>query len=197
MKTSHRGTTLIEAILSLTLLNLLMAFMFFVYRLGASAWQSGQADTQLAQTVQSVVDRISREASRSSIESLSFEPQAPDVASIIAFLSPIDQTTNSPSYDPVTLLPLWHSHFVCYYDQGNKELRWKKVPVALPSIEATPLNSLNSQRSDGALLAEEISACEFFVIGDSLDLTITAERQRYGSSKPDQIKLHSTVFFRN
>ena len=196
MKVYTRGNTLAETIISLFLLNLLMAFMFFVYRLGATALQSGEADTQLTQSAQLVTTRMSREASRSSFESLALDPPS-GPATAVSFLSPVGANSGSPSYDPNTLFPIWHSHFVCYHVEGAQELRWKMIPVSSPSINIERLTNLELQRSQGALLSEEITSCEFTVVDKTLEVNLLAARQRLGKNEPDTIQLRSTVFFRN
>lgn len=194
--TKLQGATLIEAIVSLSMLSLLMVLMFQVYRLGAAAWQSGEADVQLAQAAQLVTDRLTREVARSPFASVSLDPATPP-ATAIAFLSPMDPLDNIPDYDGPLRSAVWHSFSIVHHVAATKELRWRRLPLSTPTTTPTPLASLGLERNGGTLLAAEVTTCEFSLVDRTLELRLVMERQRYGKTDPDRMELRSSTCFRN
>lgn len=195
MNRSH-GTTLLETVISLSLLGLLMLLMFSVYRLGANAWKSGETDAQLAQSAQIVTDRLAKEASRSALVSLALDPIGPP-SSAVSFLSPVNPATSLPDYDGTVGSPVWHSHSICYFDSTQGEIRWRSIPLAMPTTSAAPLATLAAERNNGILLSKEVTECEFLQMDRTIEVFIAVERKRYGKETPDRMELRSSVCFRN
>ena len=180
----------------MSMLSLLMIVMFGIFRMGAAAWKSGEADAELAQSAQIVTDRLTKEAARSTLASIALDPPTPP-STALSFLSPVDPATSLPDYDGTVGSPVWHSQSVCYYDASKKEIRWKSIPLATPTTSVTPLVALASQRTGGTLLAEEVVECEFVVLDRIVEIYMTLERKRYGKETPDWLELRSSVCFRN
>ena len=198
MKPGHKeqGASLIETLIALSMLSLLMVVMFSIFRMGAAAWKSGEADAELAQSAQVITDRLTKEAARSALASIALDPStAPSTA--ISFLSPVDPVTNLPDYDGSVGSPVWHSQSVCYYDAATKEVRWRSIPLTSPTTTASPLATLASDRTGGSLLSQEVVECEFVLLDRVVEVYLTLERKRYGKETPDWLELRSSVCFRN
>ena len=190
------GTTLLEALVSVSVLGLLMSMMFAIYRIGAVAWKSGESDVQLAQSAQLVTDRIGREAARSANTSVALDPPA-SPSTAVSFLSPIDPGTGRPDYDASQRSAIWHSHSVFYHDVTSSEVRQRSIDLATPTAATTPLANLSLERTGGTLLAREVSSCEFFFADRTLEIRLVLERKRYGNEAPDRVELNSSVVLNN
>lgn len=190
------GATLIEAVVSLSMLGLLMMLMFQVYRLGANAWQSGETDVQLVQSAQLITDRLSREAGRAAAASVALDPPGPP-SSAVSFLSPVNPVSSKPDYDPVQRSPIWHAHSIFYHDAAQGEVRWKMLPLSTPTLVTTPLAGLDSERNGGILLSQEVTQCEFEYLNPTLRVRLQLERKRYGKELPDRVSLSTSVLLRN
>ena len=57
----RRGTTLLETMVGAAILSGLTLALFFIYRMGASAWKKGEAQTEMLQDLQGSIARLTRE----------------------------------------------------------------------------------------------------------------------------------------
>lgn len=123
MKASRqRAFTLIEVLVSFSLLGLLFTFVFAVYRVGAAAWLKGDANAELLGRVQALSSKIGREAERSSSSSLSIALSDIDPnLKGCAFMSAVD-ANGVFQYDPGTTAPRWGFADVYYFDISGQRV---------------------------------------------------------------------------
>ena len=61
----------------------------------------------------------------------------------------------------------------------------------------TPLNNLELYRSEGRLLMQDLDECIFTLDRSTITLEITASRQRFGSQRPETLRMVNRAAFRN
>ncbi len=197
----RRGTTLLETMVGAAILSGLTLALFFIYRMGASAWKKGEAQTEMLQDLQGSIARLTREAERSTFVSVVTEPGA------ISFLSPLD-ANGVIVYDPAGQKPVWQKYVVMYYDAPNEQVRWLEVPLAPGSPEmgqAEPIQlydaggsqPLSTYRVGGKVIASHITRCEFTAADGFVEVLLESTRKRYGSPAPEKFVLQSAAAFRN
>ncbi|MEW6279273.1 MAG: hypothetical protein AB1758_11660 [Candidatus Eremiobacterota bacterium] len=189
------GATLIETLIGLSLLCLLMLMMFFIYRVGASAWKKSEAQTQLLQEGQVVTGRLSREVERSVYDSASLDP-GPNNGTAVAFLTCWNETANRYEYDAASRSPIWQRYEICYYDSATQEVRWTQAPF-VPSTTPAPLGGLAGFRNGGRVLARNVTRCDFVLTDHVLELQLELQRKRYGSDDLEKVELPCRSVFRN
>lgn len=118
----QRAFTLIEVLVSFSLLGFLFTFVFAVYRVGAAAWMKGDANAELLGRVQALSSRIGREAERSTGSSLSIALSDIDPnLKGCAFMSAVD-ANGVFQYDPGTSAPRWSFADVYYFDVAGERV---------------------------------------------------------------------------
>lgn len=200
MKRPNSGLTLAETLVGAFVFGLLLAALFGVFRLGATAWQQGSTRTHLLQSCQVVTGRFGRDAERSTVASVSLGPGGNGVA----FLSPID-ANGVFQYDETTVEPRWQHYVVYYYDAATKGIYRREVSVVGSAQETTaaPIETfsggpINSFFNGGHKLASDVTACTFVLTPDNqLGLTCTATKDRYGASTPEQVTITTMAHLRN
>lgn len=196
-----RATTLLETMIGAAILSGLTLALFFIYRMGASAWKKGEAQTEMLQDLQGSIAKLTREAERSTLVSLTIEPGA------IAFLSPLD-AAGQVVYDPASQRPIWQRYVVMYYEPASQKVYWRVIPLApgapemglaepIQDYDAGGLQPLASYRAGGTVIATHISRCEFSVTDGLVQILLESTRDRYGSDRPERFLLESAVAFRN
>ncbi len=197
---ARSGTTIAELMVAIFILGLLFVALFEIYRMGASAWRKGEAETTLLQGLQVVKSRLDRELERSTFDSLSVD------ANGLAFLSAMDYGTRSFVIEPALVRPRWQKYIVVYYDPPQRAILWREVPVVGTPQEngATPIEAFGAQTplasyyAGGRVVIRDVAAWQIQVTVDELvALTWRVERQRYGKQAPETIELRSVVHMRN
>lgn len=201
-----RGTTLLETMIGAMLLCLMMAALFFIYQMGASAWKKGEAQTELMADIETCHARLIRELERSTYASLSLDPVAPP-GPAISFLSAVDDAGQF-CFDTVTQQIQWQKYVAVYYDAASREVRWREIALAPGAPEANtpePIESydagggapLATYLTGGQAMARNISSLQMVWSNGVLELTTRGERKRYGSERLEEFSLRSVVGLRN
>lgn len=191
--------TILEMMVSTAILGLLFTAVFFIYQMGASAWQKGITQSDLQQSAQVAKAQLARELERSTYDSLSVDPQG------ISFLSPMDANGRF-QVDPVALKPHWQKYVIFYHDPATRSLMWREESVLGSPQELTPgpietwgaAQPLSSYFNSGRALAREIDSCTFAVTPDKVvSFLWSGQKKRYGSETPEKLTIRSAVGFRN
>ncbi len=196
----EQAATLMETLVGAVVFLLLLGMLFYIYRMGASAWMKADTQVELIGPLQVVNDRLEREVERSVYDSFSLDSSGNGVA----FLSAVD-ANGVFHYDPVTEKPKWQKYLIFYYDPTAGEIRLREVSVVGTPQEDNPApietfsgNPLSSYFTQGRVLARGVTSCMFSLTADQqVVVEATAEKNRYGSSVPERVSLRGQAYFRN
>lgn len=197
---AQQGMTLLEMIISLSLLGFVFAAIFGMYMTGLTMWSGNDSRSQLIQGVQ---------VSNRSLRSMVAESTAPGVSvsadgKILALISPRDLNGNT-DLSPQGLRR-WQSWEV-YYQDGNylrrTQVAWtgataaeREVPDTLENITGLTLDAV---ATNGRMVAEHLYDVAFVGnLGQGL-VEADLEFRRWSKARPDgeRIKVHSTFRLRN
>lgn len=183
-----RGFTVIELVMSMSILGLLLGLTFLIYTMGARAWAKGDAKADLLRAAQLVAAKTNRYVESSTPLSLSVASDG----SAVAFLSAED-ANGVFLYDPVSLLPRWQKFIVLYHDPTARMVNLREVSVLGTTLEHTPqtidalsAGPVTNYKSGGQPLGREIDECRFSLTPESQLLTeLRSVKKHYGSDLPE------------
>jgi Tfp pilus assembly protein PilE len=184
---STGGITILELMISLSLLGVLLAATFFIYTTGARAWAKGDSQSDLLRAAQIVSAKTTRYVESSTNLSLSVATDN----SAVAFLS-AENDDGMFLYDHVSLLPHWQKFIVLYHDPATKTVYFREVSVLGTTLETAPetIDALgggpvDNYKSGGQPLGREIDVCRFTLTAESQLLTeLESQKRHYGSDAP-------------
>ena len=175
-----------------------------LFRTGASGWKKLEAQSTMLADYEVLQAKLSREAQRSTFVSASTETDADGTT--LAFLSAVDDSGEFV-LDNGTFNPLWQKYLVFYYESSTRNVYLSEVPLAPGSPESTspePLEfydagsgKLKDYRTGGRLLMTDVDVCNFTLDNTMLITEIEGSRLRYGDSEPEELKMITSVAFRN
>lgn len=182
------GFTVIELMVSMSVLALLLGLTFLIYVSGARAWAKGDAKADLLRAAKLVATKTYRHVESSTALSLSVAADG----SAVAFLSAED-TNGVFLYDPVSLLPRWQKFIVLYHDPVTRTVNLREAGVLGTTLEHTPqtIDALSagpvaSYKSGGQPIGREIDECRFSITPESQLLTeLRSLKKHYGSDAPE------------
>ncbi|MCA9797600.1 MAG: hypothetical protein KC910_37570, partial [Candidatus Eremiobacteraeota bacterium] len=188
----HRAFTLPEVLISACLLGLLVAAIFAIYRMGASALMRTNAATDLVRSNQAVLSRFSRDAEQTVYDSVTIGPNNRSVAFLSAVYDTDFQVDASGQ-------PLWQKYVVIYHDPASREVLRREVPLATPTTTAAPIattgTNITGYLNAGRRLASDIYDCSFFLDSQPptneplLRVSLDARKRRYGRSDEERVSL--------
>ncbi len=192
--TRERGHTLVEVLVTGTLLIFLLGMILTIYSNGSSALRKTEAQSDLQGTVQTIIYRLSRDLQRGSPAGLSV------AASEDAVSVPVpDAFGFDDNHD------LNFGRYIVYYLQdGMLYRREVEIDAGNPAhTSALPIEdfqglTLEDYRRDGVLVGRGI--VEFKVSaggGETVSVTLTAEQRRYGKPTPDTFRLTTGLQLHN
>lgn len=184
--TRQRGHTLVEVMVTGTLLIFLLGMILTIYSNGSSALRKTEAQSDLQGTVQTIVYRLSRDLQRGAPAGLSISGSE-DAISV-----PVPDTFGfDDNHD------LNYGRYIVYYlKEGMLYRREVEIDEGNPArVSALPIEdfqglALDDYRQDGVLVGRGI--VEFKVSaggGEMVSVTLTAEQKRYGKPTPDTFSL--------
>lgn len=200
---SQRGLTLVELMVAATLLGLLTFAMFAIYRMGASAWAKGSVRSEMLADLQVATARLEKDLGRSTYSSFSVGAGG----SAVSFLTPVDDTAPQ-TFESITGAPLWRRYVLYWLDAASGELRRREVPLPAGAPEESAPGPIESFGTSGPLalyldqgraVARDVTLFTCSVPGPNRPVRtqLTAQRQRYGTSRVETASLRSTVWLRN
>jgi prepilin-type N-terminal cleavage/methylation domain-containing protein len=199
-RSSIKGFSLLETLVSVALLASLVVVTFALFRDGLYAWKRATAHSSMLQDLNASTAQLTRWLERSNASSLSTAP---------AVLSGLDcaQDDASVLYDHRGNV-LWQCYRVAFLD-GEGKLRWREVPLTATAPQrsepgpidsyddGTGLKALASYCTGGRILAEHLTSCVFTLEGNRVRLQLLAERPRLHSAKSERVRLETSVLARN
>lgn len=197
---------MIELMVSCFIFGLLTVVLFFFYRMGASAWKKGDAESELLQNLQVACRKISRPLEASSATSVSTYANATHTA--LSFLTAVG-AADTFMVQPDTLLPDWQSYQVFYFERAQQTLYQREVDLLAGSSQHTvpgPIQSFVSSSgthplgfycTDGRPIARHLTDLTVTLNGSLVTIEAEAQMKRYGSERNEQLRLRSTTHLRN
>lgn len=139
------GLTLVETLISMTLLSLLLGLLFAIYRTGARGWMSADADAELLGRVHGLALKVARKVEGSNRQSLVMvEPGMPLPSHLqmtlpshlkgFSVISAFDDDGRFV-YEPGRQLPNWNRGQVFYHDANTEQVFEKEVGLVGASRE--------------------------------------------------------------
>lgn len=175
------GFTLIESIISCSLLGTILITTGMIYQMGANAWAKTRTQSEMLQAMQTSSKRLTIELENSCPQSLTVSSEA------VAFLSARDDDGTPILAADGTLI--WQKYVIYYYDQARQELLRKELPLVAGSPQQTepapieeylPGTPLANHLNAGIAVARDVKECEFNLVDTRVELITMCERQRYG-----------------
>lgn len=142
---SHRGLTLLEMMVSLTLIGLIFAAVIAIYVVGSKAWRKGNVRGELLQELQVISNKLTKDAERTTLPSVTIGPAQDKISLLRLYDQDGDFLLNSLGR------PIWTSWAV--YFQDGSDLRYQEVPW--PADEATRTNPLQIEALDPPLTLDD------------------------------------------
>lgn len=184
----HRGFTILELMISMSVLGVLLGLTFLIYTMGARAWAKGDTKADLLRSAQVIAAKTNRYVESSTPLSLSAAPDG----SAVAFLSAEDED-GVFQYNPVTLLPRWQKFIVLYHDPAARSVNLREVSVVGTPLQDTPQTieargegPVAGYKSGGQPLGREIDECRFTVTPEVQLLTeLRSKKKHYGTDAPE------------
>ena len=110
----HRGVTLIEMFLAVSLLSLVIGVMFYIFAVASTTWSKSRELIEVKESAQIVLTRIEREIRGSAIDSVTIDPNYPDHGNnSISFLSAVNPTTGRTDFNNKG--EMWWRKYVLFY----------------------------------------------------------------------------------
>lgn len=192
--------TLLEMLLTISLLGLLMGAVLTIYVSGARAWRKTDARSELLGEAQVCTSNLVADLERSTYAGLELGSggDALAIASLYDKDGKFELTLDGT--------PVWQRWIVYYLRDGavhRTEVPWT-APLA-DRAEATTLASLNPPLtvddycSGGRVLARNVYDVDFSVIpGTSLvSARLELRKKRYGHPEPEKVRLDTLIKTRN
>ena len=205
MRRRTRGLTIVELMVAMTVLSVAGLLTMALFRMGVGGWKKMEAQSGLLADYEVLSGKLSREVQKSTYVSASTDigPDGPT----LAFLSATDDTTGVFHLDPVSYQPRWQSYQVFYYDSAARRIYLHKVPLApgSPEIDSPePIEdydagtgNIHDYRTAGRLLMADVDLCTFTLADNMLVLQVEGSRRRYGTERPETLKMRTSIAFRN
>lgn len=193
---------MLELMLSSVILAMVMAVTFSVFRDGLFAWKRATAEASILQDLNAAVGQLSRWIERSPAESLSVTTAGDAIAGVDSI-----RDDGTVGYDPSGQV-VWERYRIAYLDAAeNLRLRSLPLPTGAPERNSPgPIElfnggggpaALSTYLTGGNMLASHIVLCRFTLDGARVQVELTAERPRFRSSKPERVRLQTSVIARN
>ncbi len=185
------GYTVLEALISVTMLGGMFVTLMLIYINCASVWAKGEAQTDMSQNLQVVSRNLALDIERSSYDGLSLGP------SCLSVLSPADDD-GLTEVDTATGQLIWRRYRIYYLDREKQELRRVQLklaetsPVRLFPIPLEAFDGGSGPRplvdycSAGQVLARLVKDFQIQRQGNRmLVFDLTTEKARHGRTEPE------------
>ncbi len=193
-----RGLSLIEVLLSTSVLALLMGMVFVVFNLGTRSFRSTHLQAELRSDLGVLTNNLSRELERSIYSSLSLTSQG------LSVLSALDSDGRFVMGSDGR--PVWQ-RFVIYYRYID-EVRRRDLELNPPLTDAQPIQNCDLGSGpqplsfyldgEGRALARNVARFAPTVPEPGrLELQLGFERPRFDNLPPLTLETTSGFFFRN
>lgn len=198
---SRAGLTLIEVLITLSILGILMTAVFGVFKMGLLAWHKANTKNGLLGDVQVVNYRLNEELQFSDLGSVTAQVDA------LSFLSPCDAKGKVVVSSQGR--PLFQKYIVYYRNTADKKMYRREVPLSTPATVSRPIEDVNLgsgkkplsfYTKGGDPLGRNITKFEPDLVPDPISQVtwkVTAEHPRLGTNRPESVVTDSTVYLRN
>lgn len=184
----RRAVVLVEMMIAGAVFLLLTAALFMIFFMGAKAWRKSDQRADVTREAQLATARLMREATRSSILSLSLTPDGRGVS----FLSPMDDQGQFV-FDAAGNTR-WQRFVIYYYDAASAELRRREVPLPVgstlsqfpePIEHLNPPQTLASYLVGGRVMARDLTEFGAWTPMGSRRLNVTVSVKKSVPREPD------------
>lgn len=191
--------TLLEMLISLSLLAIIMTAVMAIYIVGVGAWRKGGVRAELLQDLQVASSRIVKDLERTSYASLSIGPTR-DTISVLTMFDETGQFALDANGKPI-----W-DRWVVYFRVGDELRRQEVAWGATPDVRATPVpiellsppQTLANYASGGRVIARDIYNFEVSVVPDTTSISVKLRLRRdVPRSGPQLVHLETVVGTRN
>lgn len=196
---NRRAFSLIEMLVSGTLLVLLLGMITFTFQIGASAWRKTDTQSDLLQDLEKVGALWVREACGTRQLSLCSSGTAMALPQAIDDL--LDYEVSLPSGSLI-----YRRYRLYYWDSASREVRLRNLPFAAPvpcpprldSVDlGSGVQSINFYCTGGKALARDVDQFQVHKNGNLWSIDIQARRTRYGRTDPEEVRVTFSAFPRN
>lgn len=203
---SRSGLTLVEVLVTLTVLSILMTALFAVFKMGLSAWHKTSTKNELLQQVQIVDFRLSDELQLSALESATADPGI----DALSFLSPLD--ANGKFILSAKGRPEFQKYIIYYRKSSDQKMYRREVLLNAGASErnvpgpieeydpGTGKKPLGFYTNSGQPLARYFTDFTPEVLPEPVSQVtwkLTAQRKRYGTDRPESVTTDSASYLRN
>jgi prepilin-type N-terminal cleavage/methylation domain-containing protein len=175
----RKGLSLVEMIIVLTIFSLFLIFMYATFDVGMKSWQLGAVRSELQQTAEVAMKRITKELAYTTITSLKIDNSAKN----IVFETPIDLSSGEFKYDDNIGVSLWQGYVLYYTSSTSKGILLYRKYMSRTSIGRTvssfPLifpSSTTLYSSGGNVIARNLIAINFLKDGPIITVTIKYQK---------------------
>ncbi len=193
---SVTGMTLIEMLISLSLLGVIISTVLAIYVMGFQAWRKGDVRGDLLAAMQVSSARLVGDIEKTNYASVSIGPTGDSVA----LLSAID-SAGQFQLDP-NGRPIWQ-RWVVYYQSAGELLQLEVPWTAPPADRVNPLpiehlgGSLADYLSGGRVVARNLYDFEVSVIPDTPMLELRLDFQKSSGRQTEQVEMKTLIKTRN
>ncbi len=191
---------MVELLVASGMFLMLTAVLFAVFRVGASSWLKGDAQSEIISKLQVVTSKLELELTRAGSASLSISPDG----RALAFLTANDADGRF-HYDPLDKSALWQRYLLFHYSTASGNLLLDEVSVLGTAQETTPVpiemfegRAMDSYFTAGRIVERQISGCEFELLSPELvRVTLSAQKTRYGRKDRETFETETVLQLRN
>lgn len=195
---ARRAVGLAEVVVAASVLIILVGLQLMLVQGASSAFHKTNTQADLLQEIQVTVSRLIRDIQGSTLAGLS--RNANGVGLVSAHLEEQSLQINSSGQ------PYWKRYVLYFVDTPSQELRWRALMITPPSDTPRPIEAYDfgaglhpmvHYQVDGKRLVGSVEEFSVAATGGEITVSLKASRERYGSSRPESIQMHQTVFMRN
>ena len=195
----RKGVTLIELMISATLLGMLLLLNLLIFQTGMSGWRKVDSQANLLQDLQVVGSFWVREVMGSSSLAISLSPTA------VSLPSPRTETAE-PANQGVLGQLSWRRYRIFYYDASTQEIWLGNQTITPPSENPQPIelvdfgsgkHPLSYYCTGGKRLATRVNLFQPSRQGNLIVLRAGGHEKRYGSEKEEDVSVQFSAAPRN
>lgn len=177
--------TLVELLVGCGMLTMFVGMLYGLFVWGIGTWKKAEVEMSIEREGVLALDRLGREMRAADPGSLQFtwyvglrpftaDTATPPTGSVAISFQTAVATSGAFTQDPVSLAPMWMARVIWYHDRALGTLVRKRIEMATPTVQATPLASPGSILDGaGAVLATGVTEFKVLDPTGATDMPVT------------------------